>query len=250
MATMAVAEPRPFLSGVILAAGGSTRMGRPKQLLPLGGRPLLQHVVDAALAARLDEVVLVLGHRADEIRRALAMPAGGRMRVIVNDRWAEGQSASLRAGLDGTDPRTTAAVVLLGDQPSVPAALIDRLAGELRAAPAPILRPCYPGAAGTPGHPVFLARRVWGDLERLEGDAGARALIAARPELLREVPIEGLPPADVDTWSDYLGMPGVGPGPCGAPTAAPRAGTPDAGPTGTNGRTAGGVPPPTATGRS
>lgn len=223
MPTTLVDDARPFLSGVILAAGGSTRMGRPKQLLPLAGRPLLQHVVDAILGSRLDEVILVLGAHADEIRQALRVPDGERVRVIVNDGWAAGQSTSLCAGIAAVGERAIAAAVLLGDQPHVSAPLIDRLADELLAAGLPIVRPLYaasgpPGVDphtsvcaappagrghGVPGHPVFLARAVWPDLARLAGDAGARALIAARPDLVHEVPVEGAPPADVDTWRDY-----------------------------------------------
>jgi len=97
-----------FLSGVVLAAGASTRMGRPKQLLPVGDRCLLRRVIDAALASRLDEVIVVLGHRADEIGSALALDAVGRARVVVNSEHADGQSTSLRCGLRAADERAQA----------------------------------------------------------------------------------------------------------------------------------------------
>jgi molybdenum cofactor cytidylyltransferase len=205
---MATTDGGSFVSGVVLAAGASTRMGRPKQLLPVGDRCLLRRVLDAALASRLDEVIVVLGHRADEIRDALALDslapdAGGRARVVVNSEHADGQSTSLRCGLRAADERAQAVAVLLGDQPAVGAELIDRVVAAFLAAAAPLARPVYPDAGGAPGHPVLLARRIWPELDGLTGDGGARALMAARPEWLLEVAVAGQPPADVDTLEDY-----------------------------------------------
>jgi molybdenum cofactor cytidylyltransferase len=204
-APAARATSHSFVSGVVLAAGSSTRMGCPKQLLPLGDRPLLRHVVDAALASCLDEVVLVLGHRAREIERGLALPAGGRVRVAVNSDYARGQSGSLRLGLRSTSRRAAAAAILLGDQPGVSARVIDRVVGAFRAAGGLAARPEYAtvGKRRLPGHPVLLARRIWPELDELRGDEGARALLAARPEWLLAVEMEGEPPGDIDTPADY-----------------------------------------------
>jgi molybdenum cofactor cytidylyltransferase len=196
-------ERRAFLSGVVLAAGASTRMGRTKQLLPVGDRCLLQRVVDAALASRLDELIVVLGHRAQEIRSAIALPDDGRARALVNPDFARGQSTSLQCGLRAADTRSQALAVLLGDQPCVSADLIDRVAQTFLSAGAPLVRPVYPDAGGLPGHPVFLARRVWPRVEELSGDWGARGLLSEHPEWLLEVPLEGDPPPDLDTWEDY-----------------------------------------------
>jgi molybdenum cofactor cytidylyltransferase len=195
-------ERRAFLTGVVLAAGASARMGRLKQLLPVGDRCLLQLVVDAALASRLDEVVVVLGHRAEDVRAAIAVP-DGRARAVVNPDFARGQSTSLQRGLRAADARSHALAVLLGDQPSVGADLIDRVAEAFLAGGAPLARPVYPDAGGAPGHPVFVARRVWPQIEALSGDQGARGLIAAQPDWLLEFPVAGEPPLDVDTWEDY-----------------------------------------------
>jgi len=200
---MATSETRQRVTGLVLAAGAATRMGRVKALLPLFDRCLLQHVVDAALASCLDEVVVVLGHRADEIRSALRLPADGRVQVAVAADFARGQSASLRCGLRAASPRAGAAAILLGDQPGVSAARIDRVARAFFAAEAPAARPVFPEAGGAPGHPVFLARRLWPELERLGGDRGARELLAAHPAWLVEVPEPGAPPPDVNTPSDY-----------------------------------------------
>jgi molybdenum cofactor cytidylyltransferase len=212
----AEAESEAFLSGVILAAGASTRMGKPKQLLPLGERPLLQHVLDQALASRLDEVILVLGHRAEEIQKAMRIPEGSPVRVRINSDPDLGQSESLRLGLRAADPRAAAAAVLLGDQPGVGSNLIDRMASAFLASDRPLVRPVYSGAGGAavPGHPVLLARRVWRELETLRGDQGARALVAARPEWLLAVPMEGEAPNDIDSPADYrraLAAEGAGP---------------------------------------
>ena len=198
-------EGRPFLSGVILAAGGSSRMGRPKQLLPVGDRSLLQHVVDNALGSRLDEVVLVLGHHAAAVREALTPARDHRLRVVVNADPDTGQSGSLRSGLRASAERARAAAILLGDQPGVGSHLIDRVVEAFLSGDAPVVRPTYEGADGrrVPSHPVLIARRLWPELERLEGDCGANTLLTRHPDWLSTLLVPGEPPADVDTWSDY-----------------------------------------------
>ncbi len=196
-------EADPWLSGIVLAAGSSTRMGRPKQLLPLAGQPLLQHVLSAAAASCLDEVIVVLGFCAEEIGAALDLPAS--VRVVVSADSVEGQSASLRAGLRAAAPRATAAAILLGDQPDITRELIDGVAAAFLAAGKPVARPVYLARNGRriPGHPVFLARRTWPEVEQLRGDQGARALLRAHPEWLLEVRVAEEPPGDIDTWDDY-----------------------------------------------
>jgi molybdenum cofactor cytidylyltransferase len=194
-----------FLSGVILAAGASRRMGRPKLLLPLGDRPLLQHALDAAAASRLDEIVLVLGEKASAALDAVRLPDGLPVRAAVNPDPGAGPGASLRRGLRGADPRAAAAAILLGDQPGITAPLIDRVIAAFLAAEAPVVRPVYCDSreGRVPGHPVVVARRIWREVERLRGDEGMRGLLARRPEWLLEVPVEGEPPGDVDTPDDY-----------------------------------------------
>jgi len=195
----------PFISGIMLAAGASTRMGRPKQLLPIGGRPLLQHVLDEAVASSLDEIVVVLGHRAQDIKKAIELPPGRSVRMVVNPNYAGGQSTSLRLGLRSTDPRAVGVGVLLGDQLHVTARLIDRLAAVFLASGSPVVRPVYSGTCSrpVPGHPVFLARRIWPEVEKVDGDQGARSLLSDHPKWVVEIPVESDPPVDVDTWDDY-----------------------------------------------
>ncbi|MBI4516404.1 MAG: nucleotidyltransferase family protein [Deltaproteobacteria bacterium] len=195
---------RSFLSGIILAAGASRRMGQPKQLMWFGDRPLLQHVLEVAAASCLDEIVLVLGHRAEAVRQAIQLPVECPVTVVVNADYEQGQSTSLRAGLSAADSRADGAAVLLGDQPGVTGGLIGRVAAAFAGADAPVARPLYcADGRRIPGHPVFLARRIWPEVDQLQGDHGARALLAAHPDWVLEVSIEGAPPADIDTWDDY-----------------------------------------------
>jgi molybdenum cofactor cytidylyltransferase len=186
-------------AGLILAAGSSRRMGRPKQLLPVAGRPLLEMVVAAANASSLDEVVVVLGGSAEEIREGVDL---GRARVVYNPAHLEGLGSSIRAGLASLDGRVDRAMVILGDQPAVSAELFDRLL-ELQASST------LPSAALRFGDllhpPVVLDRSLFGDLASLEGDVGCRAVIRGRPELVAALPAEtdGNHPIDVDTPEDY-----------------------------------------------
>jgi molybdenum cofactor cytidylyltransferase len=186
-------------AGLVLAAGSSLRMGRPKQLLPFAGRPLLEGVVAAANASSLDEVVVVLGGSAEEIREGVDL---GRARVVYNPAHAEGLGASLRVGLASLDDRVDRAMVILGDQPAVSAELFDRLL-ELQASSG------LPSAALRFGEllhpPVVLERSLFGDLASLEGDVGCRAVIRGRPELVASLPAEtdGDHPIDIDTPEDY-----------------------------------------------
>src|SRR5690349_23912664 len=111
-----------MISGVVLAAGGSTRLGRPKQLLPLGGVPLLAQVLRNAAASRLDDVVLVLGHEAEAIAEAVGEWG---QRLAINPDFAAGQSTSLKVGLCAVPPDAEAMLVLLGDQPEIGPDIID-----------------------------------------------------------------------------------------------------------------------------
>jgi len=203
MTTTEAARETPFVSGIVLAAGMSQRLGRPKQLLPVGGRCLLRCVVDAALASRLDEVVVVLGHSAAAVRAALACESEPRVSLVVNPDFASGQSSSLRCGLGAADPRARAAAILLGDQPGIAPDLIDTILDAFLASDRPGARPIYPDAGGTPGHPVLLAREIWPAVEAESGDRGARALFRDRPEWLLKIPVAGSPPTDIDTPEDF-----------------------------------------------
>lgn len=199
-------EPIRWISGIILAAGGSKRLGQPKQLLELDGKILLQHVVDAAVGAGLDEIVVVLGHRAEVIQAALALPSNAR--VVTNPGYMDGQSTSLRVGLDAVDPRTDAVAILLGDQPRLRAEAIRNALEAFRASGSLVLRCVW---QGTPGHPVFVARSEWDSLREVTGDKGARDIIA-RSAHVEEMEMGEAAVADVDTWEQYRAIGGVVPG--------------------------------------
>ena len=190
-----------MISGVVLAAGRSSRLGRPKQLLPLAGMPLLAHVLRNAMASSLDEVVLVLGHDATLIAAAVGQWG---QRIVVNPDHAAGQSTSLRAGLRAIDPAAEAVVVLLGDQPEVGPAVVDALIEAYHATGGPIVVPAY---GGRRGNPVLFARALFPALARVRGDEGARSVVRAHDAAAVSVAVsEGPPPRDVDTEADYAAL--------------------------------------------
>jgi molybdenum cofactor cytidylyltransferase len=186
-------------TGVVLAAGSSRRMGSPKQLLPIRGRPLLEIVVAQACASRLDDVLVVLGAAAHEIQAGVDL---GRARVLVNPDHASGMASSLRAGLAALGDDVDRAMVILGDQPDVSARLFDRLLELQEETGLPAAALSFNGLLHPP---VVLRRELWGDLMALEGDVGCRAVIRARPELVAKLQSEAdlNHPVDLDTPDDY-----------------------------------------------
>lgn len=191
------------VGAVILAAGGARRFGAAKQLAPLRGRPLLQHALDAALAVEtLDHIVLVLGAQAEAIISGGIQT--GRARIARSTHWADGQAASLKAGVAALPARTTSALILLGDQPGVTGPLIERV---LRAHAEPDTIPAATRAtyAGRPGHPVVLGPQLLALVPTLRGDTGARELLTAHD--VREVEAGDLGSAsDVDTPADLAAL--------------------------------------------
>lgn len=191
-------EGRGPIVGVILAGGSSSRLGRPKQLLPLGDRPVLAHTLAHARAAALDGVIVVLGHEAAAAQERIDF-AG--TQVVVNPDYREGQSTSLRAGLAALPPDTDAALFILGDQPLIGAAVHDALIAARRATGAPIVMPTY---AGGRGNPVLIASELFPELAGVTGDQGARGVIRAHKDAVHEVPIPGPSLSDdLDTEEDY-----------------------------------------------
>ena len=185
-----------MISAVVLAAGTSSRFGRTKQLVEVGGKALAQHAVDAAAGAGLDEVVVVLGHDADAVRTALELPANGR--TALNPRYLEGQSTSLTVGLGACDPSSEAAIVLLADQPGITADHVRALIAAHGETMTEILRIRFRDGPG----PALLARAVWSEVVATTGDTGARALFEAHPERVRWVEIDEEVPPDIDTPDD------------------------------------------------
>jgi len=186
------------ISAILLAAGTSSRMGRPKQLLPYRGKPLLQHVIDLLPGLGLSDVVVVLGHQAREITSAIELPPGAR--TIVNPDYASGQGSSLRAGLAAMTPDTTAALVLVGDQPGIPPEALRTVLDLRRTCLLPVIRASY---RGDPGHPVLLDRSIWPTLASGADDAGARAWMSDHPDAVMIAPLPHSLPIEVDCEDDY-----------------------------------------------
>jgi molybdenum cofactor cytidylyltransferase len=181
---------------VVLAAGASSRFGSPKALADLGGRPLLQHVLDTLAAAGLVRVVVVLGAAATAVEEAISWRTEHRVR---NPHPEAGLASSLKVGLEALPAGTRAALVVLGDQPMLRAEVIHAVLAAGIAGGRPITVPRY--AAGGALNPVLLARPAWELAAALKGDRGMGPLIHASPDLVTNVPVTGDNP-DVDTPAD------------------------------------------------
>lgn len=185
-------------AALILAAGGSRRMGAPKQLADWGGTPLLQHVIDMVRRWQVDEIFVVLGNDAEEILESVDLTD---TTVVINPEWEEGMASSLRAGLDALmqESAIERAVIALGDQPRIEPSVVATLLEEHDRSRALAVVPKY---RYTWGNPVVLSRVLWPRVMSLEGDTGARKLLQAHPEWVHEVWFEQLPPRDIDTPAD------------------------------------------------
>ena len=191
-----------MIAGIILAAGRSSRLGRPKQLLPLHGEPLIRHTIGRVLASSLDQVILVVGHEAEQVRDVVAdLP----VETVHNPDAAAGQSTSVRAGLAALPPDVEAVVFILGDQPGIDPAVIDALIAAWRTSGAPVAAPRYEDRMG---NPVLFDRRVFPELAALAGDTGARPVVRAYHDSgdLQVVLVAGQAPPDIDTEADYAAL--------------------------------------------
>jgi molybdenum cofactor cytidylyltransferase len=190
-----------FISGLILGAGASQRLGPPKQLLPFLGTTMLGWVVaQAERAAGLDEVVVVLGRAADEVRERVDF---GAAKVVENPVFTEGCASSYRAGLAALNAETEAVMIILGDQPGILPEIIDTLAEAWRRRETPIALCAYEGRKG---HPLIFARSMFEQLEHLHGDKAAWKLVDADASLVQEVHFNLPFPDDINTAADFERM--------------------------------------------
>jgi molybdenum cofactor cytidylyltransferase len=184
-----------FVAGLVLAAGGSRRLGRPKQLLPYGDATLLDHTVATARACGFDQLLVALGGSADQVRDGVDLSDAD---VVVNEAFGEGCSSSIAAAMAELDPRADLLVLLLGDQPGVGAPTVRALLTGRGDAPLAACR--YDDGLG---HPFVFASAMFDALRSLQGDKAVWRLLDRHPGDAAEVRVAGPVPADVDTWADY-----------------------------------------------
>ncbi len=189
-----------MFSAIILAAGESKRMGRAKQLLGVGGKTLLQSVLDSALKSDVDEVILVLGHESERIRKETDLR---QVRVVVNPNYAKGMITSIQEGLKALDKKAVAFFIVLGDQPEIKPEIYNRLIREFRRVHPlqGILLPTYQGKGG---HPALFSIKYLAESFKLTGDVGFREIVQKHPEEVLLVDVD-TPSVlmDIDTPENY-----------------------------------------------
>jgi molybdenum cofactor cytidylyltransferase len=185
------------ITGLVLAAGESRRMGVTKQLLPFGHNTILGQVIRNALESNLDEIVVVLGYQAQEIGQNISDTP---VKVVVNPEFREGLSSSIKKGLSNIT-ETSAVMILLGDQPLVGKEIINRLLAELGRGDRGIIVPVYDNIRG---HPVIFTSLYRDELLALQGDVGGKEIVRAHPEDVTEVNIDSEAViCDIDDRDDY-----------------------------------------------
>jgi molybdenum cofactor cytidylyltransferase len=188
-----------MISGIILAAGESRRMGSPKALLGYQGKTFIERICNAFLMAGVDELIVVLGARADELQRAI--PVHPQLRTVVNPRYFQGQLSSLMTGIGALSPESEAVIVNLVDHPLIAVETIRALIASFRVEPLPILIAAYHGKRG---HPVLFSSQVYGEILAAPLDQGAKVVVRKDPSRVRELQLDdpGIL-ADIDTPEDY-----------------------------------------------
>ncbi len=189
-------KPGRRLAAILLAAGRSTRMGGPNKLIAeISGRPLVRIAAEELLASRARPVIVVTGHQRERVAAALK---GLDVVLVHNPDYAEGLSTSLKAGVAAVPADADGAIVCLADMPQVDAGLIERLLGAFDPEKGALV--VMPTTDGKRGNPIVWSRRFFPELTAIDGDVGARNLIAQYPEAIAEVPVTGKAAlVDVDT---------------------------------------------------
>lgn len=185
-----------IVTGLVLAAGSSRRLGRPKQLLPYRGATLLDATLDVARACGFAQLLVAVGGSSADVRSGVDLDGAV---VVENPEHGTGCSSSVAASLPLVDPAADGLVLLLGDQPGVdPAAVTALLAAAEGGASAAMCR--YDNSLG---HPIWFSRSLFGRLAELQGDKAVWKLLHSGTIDVAEVPVAGPVPVDVDTWQDY-----------------------------------------------
>jgi molybdenum cofactor cytidylyltransferase len=186
------------VTGLVLAAGGSRRLGRPKQLLPVGDSTLLGATLASVRRCGIDQVVVAVGGAADDVLAAVDLAGCD---VVRNDAYGEGCSSSIAAALPVVDPSAEGVVLFLGDQPLVATATVTALVARARGAEIAVCS--YEDGLG---HPFWLGRGLFGRLTTLHGDKAVWRLVDAAGSALVKVDVPGPVPVDVDTEDDYRAL--------------------------------------------
>jgi molybdenum cofactor cytidylyltransferase len=192
------------VAALVLAAGGSQRLGTPKQLLAYQGATLLDATLATARTAGFEQVVVALGGAADEVRAGVDLSD---FDVVVNPSFGDGCATSIRSGLDHVHPAMHGLVLLLGDQPGVTVDAIRALVDGARGHAVGVCS--YDDALG---HPLWFDRSMWDTLRGLHGDKAVWKLVdagAGAGDVVADVvrvPVPGGVPRDVDTWDDYCAL--------------------------------------------
>jgi len=187
-----------MVSAVLLAAGVSKRMGEPKLLLPLGNSTVVEQTIDNLLGSSVSEVIVVLGHKAEEMIKAIANRP---VKIVVNSVYHQGMSTSIITGISLVDSRARAIMLVLADQPFIDSQTINRLIEEFLNHDKGIAIPAHKGRRG---HPIIFSMKYKGALLELKGDIGGREVIRDYPDDILEVIVDT--PSiniDIDNMGDY-----------------------------------------------
>ncbi len=187
-----------MVSAIFLAAGEAKRMGKPKLLLPFNNSTILEQAVDNLLNSRVDEVIVVVGNRAQEMIEKLAKRP---VKIAVNPAYREGMSTSIARGLNLVDKKTLAVMLVLADQPLIDKETINKLIDTFLSHDKGIAIPAYQGRRG---HPIIFSAKYKEELRELKGDVGGRQIIRNHPDDVLEVTVDS--PSitiDIDTIDNY-----------------------------------------------
>ncbi|MFC1941305.1 molybdenum cofactor cytidylyltransferase [Chloroflexota bacterium] len=187
-----------MLSAILLAAGEAKRMGKTKQLMPWRQSTMVEQAIDSLLGSAVDEVIVVVGHKAEEVTKVIADKA---VKLVVNPDYEQGMSTSIKAGLNLLGNQIQAVMLALGDQPFIDSQTTNRLMDEFYRHDKGIAIPTYRDRRG---HPVIFAIKYKEELLGLTGDIGGRQIIENHADDVLEVPVETESIfTDIDTLSDY-----------------------------------------------
>jgi molybdenum cofactor cytidylyltransferase len=188
-------EPDRFVAGLVLAAGSSSRLGRPKQLLPYGEATLLDHTVATARTCRFDQLIVAIGGAGEDVLDQVDLSGA---EVVVNDAYGDGCSSSIAAAMGALAAEADVLVLLLGDQPGMTCETVAALLAGRDGAALAVCR--YEDGLG---HPFAFSRALFATLGELHGDKAVWKLVASLGDAVARVSVDGPVPIDVDTWADY-----------------------------------------------